>query len=400
MTKVCLADRNASSAEMATSEQLERFLAEAGLQSQAISRTLELLHQEDIDSVDLLHVCWQNISEKLTFGVASKLGRALGVPRSAADDVQMSKLEQSSSAAAISAAAVVVLVVQVKLGERVDGLQLSLSPEEYKSLPVSDLLRRVAVQAYDCFHEHVLVSALVLNGGRLDLARSLAAQGVRHGDLLHAVASSGNPVHQAAVRGAQLAPEGKAAGSPAHAARVAEVEQRDEQPLNALRSFKCHGDCLPGIHCILQGQSTPAVSLVPGYLAGSGVQVLSNGYWYEVAGTAISIACAGTLQSAREREYGMCNSCKGIRSDNTIAQRLHWQREQGRGAETDALTLLQTVRTPAHVNAAFQSFFTLIKERRVLLREVDANRAALELLWERQQARSLQQTNRCSRLPR
>ena len=105
---------------MATSEhQLERFLAEAGLQSQAISRTLELLHQEDIDSVDLLHVCWQNISEKLTFGVASKLGRALGVPRSAADDVQMSKLEQSSSAAAISAAAVVVLVVQVKLGERV-----------------------------------------------------------------------------------------------------------------------------------------------------------------------------------------------------------------------------------------------------------------------------------------
>ena len=52
-------------------------------------------------------------------------------------------------------------------------------------------------------------------------------------------------------------------------------------------------------------------------------------------------------------------------------QRLHWQREQGRGAETDALTLLQTVRNPAHVNAAFQSFFTLIKERRVLLREVD-----------------------------
>ena len=36
---------------------------------------------------------------------------------------------------------------------------------------------------------------------------------------------------EAAVRGAQLAPEGKAAGSPARAARVAEVEQRNEQPL-------------------------------------------------------------------------------------------------------------------------------------------------------------------------
>ena len=369
--------------------ELERFLAAAGLQPAAAARALAVLQAEDIDSVELLRRCWHEVAGKLSVGAAGLLAAALGVSRASPEITEAMETSADAGSSSAAASSVVVLAIEVVFGSQLQAVRLSLSPEEHVSLPVSDLLRRVAVQAYDCFRQHVVIESLELGGGRLDLGSSLAAQGIGHGATLHATAAVGNPVHQRAVRGAQLKPEGVAAGSPAHAARVAEVVQREEQPLNPSRHFKCHGDCLPGIHCILQAQSTAAVSLVPGYLAGSGVQILSNGYWYEVAGTALSIdpPCAGMLQSASEREYGMCDACKGIRSSNVIAQRLHRQREQGRGAETDALTLLQTVRTPAHVNAAFHSFFTLIKERRVLLREVDANRAALELLWERQQAR-------------
>jgi hypothetical protein len=223
-------------------------------------------------------------------------------------------------AASSAAAQVVGLVVEVRLGSQLKQLWLSLSPEEYVLLPVSDLMRKVALQAYDCFKQHVLLDTLQLGVARLDLGRSLSVQGIVHGATLRASATPGNPVHQAAVVGAACAPTGGAAGTSVHAARVEEHVARDEPLLNPLRSFVCHGDCLPGIHCILQGKSTPKVALVPGYLTGTGTRVLSNGYWYDVEGTAKSLdpPCKGRLESAHERAFGMCGPCARIRSDGTI----------------------------------------------------------------------------------
>ena len=51
----------------------------------------------------------------------------------------------------------------------------------------------------------------------------------------------------------------------------------------------CHGDCFPGIHCILQGQSTPDVALVPSYLAGTGTRVFRKGSWHVLNGTARAV---------------------------------------------------------------------------------------------------------------
>jgi hypothetical protein len=371
----------------AASDALDAFLADAGLHPAALSRARAVLHDEDIGSVELLRCCWgPRIKGKLSIGAANALEHALGIEPRISEAMETTAVFSSSIAAAAN---VVVLVVEVLMGSQQERLWLSLSPEEYTTLPVSGVMRQIALQAYDCFRKHVLIEALTIDGFRLDLGRSLAAQGVLQGTVLCANATPGNPISQAAVTGAAHAPAGSAAGSASHAARVAEHAARDDLPLNPQRTFVCHGDCLPGIHSILHGKSTAQVALVPGYLAGTGTRVLSNGCWYDVAGTAKSLvpACKGVLTSAQERQYGMCDPCAGIRSNGAIKSRLQYQRSHGRLMETNALSLLQSTPQSSYVNHTFEPFFELMRDARLMRREIDANRSALEMAMEIQRAR-------------
>ena len=72
------------------------------------------------------------------------------------------------------------------------------------------------------------------------------------------------------------------------------------------------------------------------------------------------VLTTAVLTSAHERSYGVCDPCAGIRSNGTIKARLQWQRQQGRGAETDSLSLLQRDRIKsAHFNETFEPFAEL-----------------------------------------
>ena len=177
-------------------KELERFLSEAGLQPAAAARALAVLQAEDVDSVELLRRCWHEVSGELTVGAAGLLSSALGVSRLSPEIAE--PMDTSADAGSSSAAAfgVIVLAVEVALGSQLQAVRLSLSGEEHLSLSVSNIMRKVALQAYDCFRQHVIIESLELGGGRLDLGSSLAAQGIGHGATLHATAAVGNPVHQ------------------------------------------------------------------------------------------------------------------------------------------------------------------------------------------------------------
>ena len=163
----------------AASDALDAFLADAGLHPAALSRARAVLHDEDIGSVELLRCCWgPRIKGKLSIGAANALEHALGIEPRISEAMETTAVFSSSIAAAAN---VVVLVVEVLMGSQQERLWLSLSPEEYTTLPVSGVMRQIALQAYDCFRKHVLIEALTIDGFRLDLGRSLAAQGVLQG---------------------------------------------------------------------------------------------------------------------------------------------------------------------------------------------------------------------------